>query len=131
MIDLASQAAGSPGGAVVLLLALIMGHMLGDFPLQGQFLALGKERSYWTGQDAPAGANKGMWVYCLTAHSLIQSGIVWILTGSLLLCLIELVLHWLIDLSKGEGHISLATDQILHIGTKVVFATAIYLELVA
>lgn len=131
MIDLVNQAAGNPGGACAFLLALIMGHMLGDFPLQGQFLALGKERRYWTGENAPFEAGKGMWIYCLSAHSLIQAGIVWIISGSLLLCLIELVVHWAIDLSKGEGHISLATDQILHIGTKVIFAAAVYLELVA
>jgi hypothetical protein len=131
MIDLASQATGDLGGASVLLLALIMGHMLGDFPLQGQFLALGKERGYWRGEHAPTNGGRCMWMYCLTAHSLIQAGIVWLISGSLVLCLVELVVHWVIDLSKGEGLINLATDQLLHIGTKVIFAAAIYLQLVS
>ena len=131
MIALHTPAAGDPIGALTLVLALIIGHMLGDFPLQGQFLALGKERNYWLRNDTPSPPTKSMWLYCLTAHSLIQGGIVWLISGSIILCCLEFVIHWTIDFLKSEGHLSFTSDQILHIGTKVLFVVAIYLGLVS
>ena len=126
MFDLGAEAAGSLAGSGALLFALVIGHMLGDFPLQGQFLALGKVRSYWTTAKAPP-AGRGMWLYCLTAHSLIQAGIVWCITDHVGLALAELVLHWITDHGKGEGRIGFAIDQAAHLLAKVVFAVLFYL----
>jgi len=130
VFEVASDAVGSAPGAWALLFAFIIGHMLGDFPLQGDFLALGKVRGYWIGPDAPAGASPGMWLYCLTAHSLIQAGIVWIISGSVILGVAELVLHWLTDYGKGEGKFGFALDQGFHLGAKVVFSVMIYLGVI-
>lgn len=95
--------------------ALLLGHALADFPLQGQFLAVGKDRhadlsSVTGGLTWP----KGMWLYCLTIHSLVQAAFVWMITGSLVLSVVEFVLHWLIDLVKNEGWTSFYADQALH-----------------
>jgi len=125
MFDLAAEAVGSPSGAAALFFALVIGHMLGDFPMQGEYLALGKVRSYWKSEEAPVQMGKGMWLYCLTAHSLIQAGIVWLISGSLVLGIAELVLHWLTDLAKGEGWFNFATDQVLHLVAKIVFVSLI------
>ena len=61
------------------------------------------------------------WIIPLTAHSLVQAGGVWIVSGSPLLAAAELCLHWLIDLAKGEGKFGYLTDQILHLGCKAAY----------
>ena len=108
--------------ALVLLWALLLGHALGDFPLQGEFLAVGKDRhadlSRVTGGKLWP---KGMWLYCLTIHSLIQAAFVWVVTGSVVLSLVEFVLHWVIDLVKNEGWTTFYQDQALHVVCKVLY----------
>ncbi|MCU0794647.1 MAG: DUF3307 domain-containing protein [Akkermansiaceae bacterium] len=109
-------------GAVVALFALIVGHALADFALQGEFLSLAKNRhaslTRFFGDATPP---KGVWVHALTAHSLIHAAPVWLITGSALLAFAEVVLHWAIDFAKCEGWTSFTTDQLLHIACKVLF----------
>ena len=112
--------------ALVLLWALILGHALADFPLQGTFLAVGKDRH----ADLAAATGipkwpKGIWIYCLTIHSMIQAGAVWLITGSVILSLVEFVLHWLIDLAKNEKYTGFYGDQGLHILCKVFYAALV------
>ena len=109
--------------ALVLFWALLLGHALADFPLQGEFLAVGKDRhanlsSVTGGKLWP----KGIWLYCLTIHSLIHAALVWIITGSVILSVIEFLLHWVIDLLKNESFTNFYTDQALHIFCKVIYA---------
>ena len=66
------------GDCAALFFALLIGHALGDYPLQGEFLALHKDRNY---QDPVRHLPKGLWVHCLFAHSLIHAGCVWFITG--------------------------------------------------
>jgi hypothetical protein len=103
---------------------LLIGHALADFPLQGDFLARGKNRH--SVNMPPPGAKPGaIWPYCLTAHSLIHAGTVWIITGSVELALIECVAHWVIDFAKCENDITLHQDQFLHVLCKLFYAFAI------
>ena len=113
-------------GIFLLSLAMIMGHALGDYPLQGGFLASCKNRnadssSFFGGAPAP----NGIWIHALTAHSLIQAGFVWLITGSVVVMLIELVIHWITDFARCEGWISYHTDQSIHVGCKIVYAVLI------
>jgi hypothetical protein len=101
--------------------ALAVFHALADFPLQGDYLARQKVRSTADGTSE--------WLVALTAHSLIHAGAVWLVTGSKLLGLAELILHALIDAAKGRGAFSHLTDQLLHLGCKLVYAGGIYLWL--
>lgn len=107
--------------AAVLLFALLIGHALADFPLQGEFLAVGKEMrgrlDELTGTTWP----RGMWAFCLTVHALIHGGMVWAITGSVWLGVIELVIHWLIDLAKSARLMGFYLDQSLHILCKVAY----------
>lgn len=99
-----------------LLFLLICGHALCDYPLQGDFLAKGKNHK------API---PGIPFYhCLGAHALIHGGMVTLLTGSLWLGVAETVLHTIIDYSKCDGRIGFNTDQALHITCKIVWALA-------
>ena len=106
---------------LALLFAFFVGHALADFPLQGEFLAIGKERfgnlEGLTGTPWPS----GMWAYCLTMHSLIHGGAVWLITGSVVYGAIEFVLHWVIDLAKSSRMTNFYTDQGLHLACKVVY----------
>lgn len=65
-----------------------------------------------------------MWVVCMTAHCLIHSGMVWVITGSSLLGAVEFVIHWGLDLAKCEGRTGFTTDQCLHIACKAVYVVA-------
>lgn len=96
-----------------LLLALIAGHAIGDYPLQGGYIAESKNR------NTPIG--KSLLIHSLTAHSLIHGGIVALLTGSAILGLAETVIHWFTDFIKCEDKINLHVDQLIHVGCKVVW----------
>ncbi len=98
----------------VLVIALFSGHALCDYPLQGDFLAKGKNR------HAPIPGIP--WWQCLTAHALIHAGMVLLVTGSVLYAAIELVAHWFTDFSKCEGWFGFNVDQAIHFGFKLVFA---------
>lgn len=127
MIDPLAVDPNSVQGILLIFLALAIGHALMDFPLQGKFLSVAKDRhadlSAYFGHDAPS----GVWIHALTAHSLIHAGAVWIVTGSATLTVMELVLHWLIDYAKCEGWTGFHTDQILHYVCKLIYAMMIYL----
>lgn len=96
------------------LLLLCAGHALCDYPLQGDFLARGKNR------HAPIPGIP--WWQCLTAHALIHSGMVYLITGSLALALAELVIHWATDFYKCEGWFGFNTDQAIHFACKIAWA---------
>jgi len=129
-LAIAPLGANDLGSALTLLLALCIGHALGDFPLQGQFLAQGKNRHLAPPMLADGAAPpKRVWMYCLTAHALIHAGLVWIITGNVVLGVIELVVHWIIDALKSENAYGFEVDQWLHILTKVVFVALIWMGL--
>lgn len=107
----------------LLVFAMVIGHVVADYPLQGQFLAMGKNRNLdatilFGGARVP----RGLWIHLLTAHSLVQAGVLWVITGSLTLALIELVAHWVIDFAKCEGWTNFHVDQALHVACKLVYA---------
>lgn len=111
--------------------ALLIGHMVADYALQTEFLAVGKNHRRPRPLPGALGEVRGVWVHCLTAHSLIHAGAVWILTGSMLLALIETVLHWIIDFIKSAGWSNLHMDQFLHILCKVGYVWVIHAGWVA
>ena len=104
---------------ITLLFFMLVGHALADFPLQGDFLANGKNR------NTPLG--KVYWVYCLPAHGLIHGGAVAYVTGNVYLGIAETVAHMAIDWLKCEGKIGMKADQALHIGCKLLWLLLIAL----
>ncbi|MCP4849297.1 MAG: DUF3307 domain-containing protein [Verrucomicrobiaceae bacterium] len=101
----------------------MVAHALCDHPFQGQFLALHKNRHYHA--QNPTLPTHSLWIYCLSAHSLIHAGGVWLITGSYLLAIIELILHWLIDFLKEDRIINFHVDQLLHMICKVAYTLAL------
>ncbi len=112
-------------GPWALLFALIIGHALADYPLQGKFLAIRKNRHIKPleyGADVPS----AIWVYCLSAHSLVHAGAVWVVTDSPLFGFIEFVVHWAIDFAKCEKWTNFHTDQGLHLLSKLIYVAVLY-----
>lgn len=105
--------------------ALVIGHAIADFPLQGEFLATGKNRRFLLHLQDPS-RPVSIWTVCMSAHCLVHSGAVWLITGSSLLAAIEFVIHWLIDFAKCEGKTSFHVDQLLHIICKAIYVIVAY-----
>lgn len=125
MMSLTASGPG-PGAAAAVFVALLIGHVLADYPLQGAFLSVAKNRhadasAMFEGGKAP----RGLWIHALTAHSLVHAGAVWIITGSLALGMAEWVLHWGIDFAKCEKWTNFTADQLLHVACKLVFAALV------
>ncbi len=112
-------------GPWALLFALVIGHALADYPLQGKFLAIRKNRHIKPleyGADVPP----NIWVYCLSAHSLVHAGAVWLITGSAALGFAEFVLHWAIDFAKCEKWTNFHQDQGLHLLSKLAYVLLLW-----
>ena len=98
---------------LIMFAMLLLGHCLGDFPLQGDFLA-GAKNPRLSMQGVP-------WWIALTAHSIIQAGIVGLVTGSLTFGIAEFLAHWIIDFAKCHNRFGFAFDQLLHVACKVIW----------
>lgn len=97
-----------------ILLLLLAGHALCDYPLQSDFLAKGKNHK------APF---PGMAAWqLLLAHCLIHMGMVLLITGSVWLALAELAIHFVTDYAKCDGRITFNQDQAIHYGCKILWA---------
>lgn len=105
-------------GPLALFFALAIGHALADFPLQGSYLSVQKNRHLADGRSE--------WLVALLSHSLIHAGAVWLVTGSMLMGGIELVLHSLIDLAKCEKKFGYLADQGLHLLCKLGYVIALW-----
>lgn len=106
--------------ALQALFALCIGHALADFPLQGEYLATGKNRRFLLRLQDPS-RPVHIWVVCMGAHCLIHAGCVWLITGSALLAFVEFVVHWAIDVAKCEGKTTFNQDQLLHVVCKAAY----------
>lgn len=93
------------------ILLLIAAHCLCDYPLQGDFMAQGKNKNTKIGVD--------IWFMILPAHAAIHAGAVLLVTGSAVAFVIEFFSHAVIDYLKCENKLSFAQDQSLHIATKL------------
>lgn len=97
---------------------LLAAHAVCDYPLQGDFLARGKNHK------API---PGVPFYhCLLSHALIHGGAVAILTGSVALGICEFAIHTLIDFGKCDGWYGFDVDQVLHVACKCAWILAFY-----
>lgn len=98
---------------------LLVGHVLADYPLQGDFLAKAKNRF------APIPGVP--WWQALSAHALIHGGMVGLITGYWWFGLFEFAAHWRIDYAKCKGDISFNEDQYLHVLCKFVWVVWVLL----
>jgi len=114
-------------GGLALFFALLIGHAVADFPLQGEFLSRGKNRHLAPPPLADGDSSpRRLWIYLMSAHTLTHAGFVWVITGSALLAFVEFVVHWIIDFLKCERSTGFELDQWLHISTKAVYVILIW-----
>lgn len=93
-----------------LLIMLVFGHFLADFPLQGDRMAVEK----CPGKDAVLG-----WRWWLAAHAATHGLVVAVLTGVPGLGLAEMFFHAVIDYGKCRFRYSIAVDQMMHWACKL------------
>ena len=92
-------------------------HFLADYPLQGEFLANGKNRKNPL-PNIP-------WIHLMMAHCFIHGGMVYLVTESIPLAIIEIIIHGITDDAKCSGKINYNTDQLIHIICKLFYAVLI------
>jgi hypothetical protein len=101
-----------------MLFLLFVCHSLADYPLQGPFLSEAKNPRTQLG--------KMFWPYALSSHATIHGGFVYLVTGSLLLGLLEIVIHALTDWLKCMDKIDMLVDQLIHYACKVVWVVVFF-----
>ena len=101
---------------------LIMGHAIADFALQSNEMRKGKNRNHPPENVPPGQTPATVWVYWLTAHSMIHAAVVLIITGNVFLSIGELIAHLVIDFFKCENELTVHQDQALHLAFNVIWA---------
>ena len=109
---------------MTLFFQFLVGHAFGDYVFQRDIMATSKSRH----ADIFKTAGKGFpgWYYWLMSHALVHGGLVFLISGSVVLGIIETVLHTVIDFCKCEHWFGLHIDQALHILCKLVYVYVIY-----
>lgn len=98
-----------------LLFLLFAAHFLCDYPLQGDFLAKGKNR-FSPLPGVP-------WFWCLFGHAMIHAAAVYLITQNPIFAAVELVIHYCQDDMKCAGKLSFNGDQLLHLWLKALYVT--------
>ena len=109
--------------AIQVIFLLFAGHALMDYPLQGEFLSNCKNRHFLLQRQDPT-RPVSIWPICMTAHCLLHAAMVWVITGCFITCLVEFVLHWIIDFAKCENKTTFSQDQALHCICKIAYVVA-------
>jgi len=91
-------------------IALVAGHALADYPLQGDFLSTAKNRT----TPIPGVP----WWQALGAHVAIHGAFVAFITGIWWLFFAEAAIHWFTDDAKCRGKITFNQDQAIHLACK-------------
>ena len=101
---------------MLVLIYLVGAHALCDYPLQGDFLARGKNHK----QPLPGVP----WYQCLFAHAAIHGAAVAFILQNPWLGIGEFVVHWCTDYEKSDGNLTFNQDQAIHYGWKVIWVAA-------
>ena len=96
---------------------MICGHAIADYCLQTDWIARGKS---WI--NNPDGKMGEPWWRIMAAHALCHGGITGLLTGWVVIGVVETVLHYAIDCAKVRGDINGHVDQALHALCKLIYA---------
>lgn len=95
-------------------LTLIAGHLVADYPLQGDAIATGKNRNI---DPAKFGVP---WFYWMASHAATHAMFVGYVTCSFQAAVCEFFAHFLIDFGKCEKKYGIHVDQFLHVLCKLV-----------
>ena len=107
---------------VTLLFTLVVVHCLFDFALQTEAIAINKNPDAGTPLQAHV-----PWYYWMGSHALLHGGGVALVTGSVVLGMLETAAHFSIDWGKCKGYFTIHQDQFLHFLCKVIWTGLILL----
>ena len=96
----------------MMLFYLLASHFVCDYPLQSDFIAVGKSPLKSPHNGVP-------WYWIMTGHCFTHGLGVALATGNVWLGIAETVVHFVIDVAKCLGYTSINTDQYLHILCKL------------
>lgn len=100
---------------------LVASHFVCDYPLQSEFIAVGKN-------PAKSPHNGVPWYWIMAGHAFTHGAGVALVTGSTALGMAETVLHFFIDWLKCKGHTTIGQDQLLHIDCKLLWFTLVLMQ---
>lgn len=107
--------------SIKLFFLLCIGHAFADYPMQSDFIANAKNHTTDLGRV--------FWKWVLPSHGLIHALPVYVVTDSFVLAVAEFICHSVIDYLKCDGKIGFNTDQLLHLGCKVLWVVLLAMEL--
>lgn len=104
-------------------------HALADFAFQSDAMAKGKNwkqedknKDQWInelGRDPKL--FKKCWFWWLSAHGLIQGGLIYLVFGNIWIFIIEAISHFTLDFVKCAEKTNPHQDQVLHISLRVIY----------
>ena len=117
-------------------------HALADFTFQTEIMAKLKNRNtdkkrkdlwiYEQNEVIPAMRTLHIpdgqkyqltWYYWLSAHALIQGGLIYIIFGNLWIFIMEIIAHFTMDFIKCSGKTNIHQDQVMHISLRVLYTS--------
>lgn len=106
------------------LVILLFAHFLGDYALQSEAMAKGKNRNNQINPSLKKQAPT--WYYWMLAHAFIHGGLIWffmsfLITNSWIFIILEVPYHFFIDTLKCDGRIDIHQDQALHVFCKILY----------
>lgn len=106
--------------ALEVIFLLIAGHAVADFGLQTEFVARFKSQ-HLSFEDGSTKRGDLVWMHILGAHCFIHGLFVYIVLGNVWLGLAEALCHGAIDYAKSDNKFGFHTDQLLHLGCKLLW----------
>lgn len=97
---------------MTVLFYLIASHFVCDYPLQSDFIAIGKNPEKGIYNGVP-------WYWIMAGHSFTHGAGVALATNNVWLGIIETVCHFFIDVAKCVRLTTINEDQLAHIGCKL------------
>ena len=97
---------------------LLIAHAFTDYVWQPPEMGWRKDPT----AQPPEIGKYGPWWWHLSAHSLINAGGVYVVTGNITCSIGEYTVHWLTDYAKCRGWVSTNLDQFIHLFSKGVWA---------
>jgi len=110
-----------------LLIVLGLCHWLADFGLQSDTMAIRKNwrndekmEKEWIKKN-PDRPYQSKWIYYLTGHAWIHGAVIYLFTGILWITIVEIFVHFLVDMLKISGFTQIHQDQLIHLMSKLCY----------
>ena len=107
--------------AIEILFIMFFLHCLGDFVFQTDPMAKGKNRHKKPDYIPEGQKTKITWFYWLSAHAIIQGGLIFIFFPIIWIALIEVISHFILDFLKCDNVTNPHIDQTCHYLLRIIY----------